>query len=139
MDCRQHEERLENNFSSSTINIPLPQHWIQTLNGKAFLVAIRLYGSSTEFYDQTWKPDDVLKVNTESTYDWHNDQWTVPINFLVSQLTRIGKLPVQFGVGAKVYAEGPSGAPEWGIRFVVTPLFPTGGKHPPTHQPSYAK
>jgi hypothetical protein len=47
---------------------------------------------------------------------------------LVSQLTKIGKQRVQFGLGAKVYAQGPSGAPEWGIRFVVTPLFPTGGK-----------
>lgn len=29
---------------------------------RVFLVCIRLYGSSTEFYDQTWKPDDVVKV-----------------------------------------------------------------------------
>ena len=36
--------------------------WIQTLKGKAFIVAIRLYGSGTEFYDQTWKPDDVVKM-----------------------------------------------------------------------------
>jgi hypothetical protein len=32
------------------------------LKGKAFIVAIRLYGSGTEFYDQTWKPDDVVKM-----------------------------------------------------------------------------
>ena len=38
------------------------QNWIQTLKGRAFLVTIRLYGSGTEFYDQTWKPDDVVKV-----------------------------------------------------------------------------
>jgi len=38
------------------------KNWIQTLKGRAFLVAIRLYGSGTEFYDQTWKPDDVVKV-----------------------------------------------------------------------------
>jgi len=38
------------------------KNWIQTLNGKAFLIAIRLYGSGTEFYDQTWKPDDVVKM-----------------------------------------------------------------------------
>jgi hypothetical protein len=36
--------------------------WIQTLEGRAFIVAIRLYGVGTEFYDQTWKPDDVVKV-----------------------------------------------------------------------------
>lgn len=37
-------------------------NWIQTVNGRAFLVALRLYGTGTEFYDQTWKPDDVVKV-----------------------------------------------------------------------------
>ena len=38
------------------------RNWIQTLKGKAFIVALRLYGSGTEFYDQTWRPDDVRKV-----------------------------------------------------------------------------
>ena len=39
------------------------KNWIQTLNGRAFLVTIRLYGTATEFYDQTWRPDDVVKLN----------------------------------------------------------------------------
>jgi hypothetical protein len=38
------------------------KNWIQTLRGKAFLVALRLYGSATAFFDQTWKPDDLVKV-----------------------------------------------------------------------------
>ena len=38
------------------------KNWIQTLSGKAFIAAIRLYGSGTEFYDQTWKPDELVKV-----------------------------------------------------------------------------
>jgi hypothetical protein len=38
------------------------KNWIQTLRGRAFLVTIRLYGSGTEFYDQTWKRDDVVKA-----------------------------------------------------------------------------
>lgn len=37
-------------------------NWIQTVDGRAFLVALRLYGTGTEFYDQTWKPDDVVKL-----------------------------------------------------------------------------
>jgi len=36
--------------------------WIQTLKGRAFIVALRLYGVGTEFYDQTWKPNDVVKL-----------------------------------------------------------------------------
>jgi hypothetical protein len=37
-------------------------NWIQTVDGRDFLVAFRLYGTGVEFYDQTWKPDDVAKV-----------------------------------------------------------------------------
>jgi hypothetical protein len=36
--------------------------FIQTVPERNFLVALRLYGSGVEFYDQTWKPDDVVKV-----------------------------------------------------------------------------
>ena len=38
------------------------KNWIQTLRGKAFMVALRLYGSETAFFDQTWRPDDLVKV-----------------------------------------------------------------------------
>jgi hypothetical protein len=37
-------------------------NWIQTVTGRNFLVALRLYGTGVEFFDQTWKPDDVVKV-----------------------------------------------------------------------------
>jgi hypothetical protein len=38
------------------------KNWLQTLPGKAFMVILRLYGSETAFFDQTWVPDDVVKV-----------------------------------------------------------------------------
>ena len=37
-------------------------NWIQTVAGRDFLVALRLYGAQAPFYDQTWVPDDVVKV-----------------------------------------------------------------------------
>ena len=37
-------------------------NWIQLVPGRDFLVAIRLYGSDIEFFDQTWKPDDMIKI-----------------------------------------------------------------------------
>jgi hypothetical protein len=37
-------------------------NFIQTVSARNFLVALRLYGTGVEFYDQTWKPDDVVKV-----------------------------------------------------------------------------
>ena len=65
-----------------------------------------------------------FSLNTETTYDWQNDQWTVPVNILVSQLFKIGELPVQAFVGARYYAEKPDNGPEWGLRFGLTFLFP---------------
>jgi len=36
--------------------------FIQTIPGRDFLVALRLYGAEDPFYDQTWKPDDIVKM-----------------------------------------------------------------------------
>lgn len=36
--------------------------FIKTVPGRDFLVALRLYGAEDAFYDQTWKPDDIVKV-----------------------------------------------------------------------------
>ena len=37
-------------------------NWIQTIENRAFLVGLRIYGSAVEFFDQTWKPDDIVKL-----------------------------------------------------------------------------
>lgn len=72
----------------------------------------------------TFKTATTLSFNTESTYDWVADQWTVPLIGGVSQLVKIGKLPVSLGINGKYYVEGPDGAPDWGMRFTMTFLFP---------------
>jgi hypothetical protein len=82
------------------------------------------------FVSYTTKTKTTFGVNTETTYNWNDSQWTVPLNLSVSQLLRIGELPVSFAIGGRYYAKGPSGAPDWGLRFVITPLFPAGGKRP---------
>ncbi len=65
-----------------------------------------------------------IGFNTESTYDWENSKWTIPLNPSVSQLVKIGGHPVSFLLGPKLYVEGPTGAPDWGLRFAVVLLFP---------------
>ena len=76
------------------------------------------------FLSYTTKTYTTFGVNTESTYDWENSQWTVPINAQASQLLKLGSQPVQFTLGARYDAEKPEGGPNWGLRFVVTFLFP---------------
>lgn len=68
-------------------------------------------------------------VNSESTYDWVNSQWTVPFNFDLQQLLRIRKQIVAFEVGARYYAAKPNNGPNWGLRFTVTFLFPKSAHH----------
>ena len=76
------------------------------------------------FLVYTTKTYTSLGLNTESTYDWKNSQWTVPINLTVSQILKIGGQPMMFQLGYRYYAEAPTGGPDWGIRFVVSFLFP---------------
>lgn len=70
---------------------------------------------------QAW----TFSLNTESTYDWESEQWSVPVNGIVTKVTRIGSQLVSIGAGARYWAEGPDGGPEgWGARLVFTLLFP---------------
>ena len=76
------------------------------------------------FVSYTTKQHTTYAVNTESTYDWDHSQWTVPLNFMVQQLVKIGKLPLALQVGYRYYADKPDEGPDWGLRFTVTFLFP---------------
>lgn len=53
--------------------------------------------------------------------------WNVPINLIVSHVYNFGEQPVQLSVGGRVFADSPGEGPDWGLRGVVTFLFPTGG------------
>jgi hypothetical protein len=76
------------------------------------------------FVSFTTDKQTTLTLNTESTYDWTQSQWTVPLNLMLSQLVKIDKQPVQFQIGGRYYADKPEGGPDWGLRFTVTFLFP---------------
>jgi hypothetical protein len=76
------------------------------------------------FVSYTTKTFTTFGFNTETTYDWENEQGTVPLNWTVQQLLKIGPQPVAFQLGARYYAEKPPGGPDWGLRFAITLLFP---------------
>jgi len=92
------------------------------------------------FVNYTTKTHTTFGVDTESTYDWKDSQWTVPINAFVSQILKIGKQPVSIQLGVRYYADGPSGAPDWGLRLNFTLLYPTAKHHVvPKSRQNYAK
>ena len=76
------------------------------------------------FVGYTTKKYTTLMVNTESTYDWVNSQWTVPINLMLNQLLKIAGQPLSLQLGYRYYADVPDGGPDWGLRFTFTLLFP---------------
>ena len=76
------------------------------------------------FLTYTTKTFTTFGMNTESTYDWEHEQWTVPLNWFAQQLLKLGKQPIAFQLGVRYYPEQPEGGPNWGLRFVTTLLFP---------------
>ena len=76
------------------------------------------------FVAYTTKTYTTFAVNTETTYDWQAEQATVPLNFMVQQLIKIGKQPIALQAGYRYYVNKPDGGPDWGLRFTITFLFP---------------
>ena len=78
------------------------------------------------FINYTTKDAWTFGVNTESTYYWNSNEWSVPINATVSKLVKFGKQPVSFEGGLRYWVVSPDemGPTNWGARFVVTFLFP---------------
>lgn len=77
------------------------------------------------FVSYTTKDAWTFALQTESTYDWKNSQWSVPIVGAVSKLVKIGKQPVSIQGGIRYWADSPESGPEGlGFRFAVTFLFP---------------
>ncbi len=77
------------------------------------------------FLNYITKTKTTFGINTESTYDWKSEEWSVPVNFTVNQLLKVGGQILQIGVGARYWADSPDNGPEdWGGRVQLTFLFP---------------
>lgn len=64
-------------------------------------------------------------LQTESTYDWEAEEWTVPIDGMVSKVIKIGDQLTSVGGGVRYWADRPDSAAEgWGARLMATFLFP---------------
>ena len=82
----------------------------------SFMQPFLTYTTSTAF---------TYGVQTESTYNWESEEWSVPINCFASKVTRVGNQMVSFTGGIRYWAESPDNGPEeWGGRLVMTLIFP---------------
>jgi hypothetical protein len=88
----------------------------------------RPYVSSTfvqPFFSYTTKDAWTYGLNTESTYNWNANQWSVPLNLTAGKLMKFGKQPVSITGGLRYWVTTPdAGPPNLGFRLVVTFLFP---------------
>ncbi|MHC3400675.1 hypothetical protein [Aeromonas veronii] len=77
------------------------------------------------FASYTTKTHTTIGAYTESTYDWKNEQWSVPLIVQAGQMLKVGPQIMQLAVAGKYWAEAPENGPDgWGLRVQLTLLFP---------------
>jgi len=65
-----------------------------------------------------------FSLRTETSVDWENDAWSVPLDASVSRLAVIGGRPVNVQTGARYWLESPENGPEgWRYRLQVQFVF----------------
>jgi len=63
-----------------------------------------------------------VSLQTESTYNWKTEKWSVPVTMALSKLVRWGKVPLSLQGGIGYWAESPNSGPE-GFRFRLQANF----------------
>jgi len=68
------------------------------------------------FVAYTWPSAWTASLQTETSYNWETEQWSVPVNVALSKLVMFGRLPVSLQGGIGYWVESPDNGPE-GFRF----------------------
>jgi hypothetical protein len=74
------------------------------------------------FTAYTWPSAWTASLQSETSYNWESEQWSVPVNAAVSKLAMFGKLPVSLQAGVGYWLESPDNGPE-GFRFRLQANF----------------
>ena len=95
------------------------------------------------FVSYTTKTHTTFSINTESTANWEGTsstgKWTVPVNFQIQQILKVGKQPLAIQIGGRYYADSPRYGPDWGVRLNITLLYPTARPPAPVERTGLAK
>jgi hypothetical protein len=81
------------------------------------------------FFAYTTSTATTFTVNSESTYNWNEEngqKWTVPVNFIVGQIMKFGPFPCSIQIGAGYYAAHPDNGPTWKFRMAFILILPKG-------------
>lgn len=74
------------------------------------------------FVAYTWPNAWTVSFQSETTYNWELEEWSVPVNFAASKLVRLGKLPVSLQAGIGYWLESSETGPE-GVRLRLQANF----------------
>jgi hypothetical protein len=79
------------------------------------------------FLSYTTKTAVSITLSSEATGNWEattDENWTVPLLFNVSKVTRLGPFPFSLGAGIGVFVAKPDDGPEWKLRMTGTIILP---------------
>ena len=77
------------------------------------------------FVAYTWPSAWTLSLQSESSYNWEMEKWSIPVNTAISKLVHFGRLPVSLQAGAGYWLETPeSGPEEWRFRLQANFVLP---------------
>jgi len=68
------------------------------------------------FVSHTWPSAWTASFQSETSYNWETEKWSVPVNAALSKLVMWGKIPVSLQAGVGYWLESPDAGPE-GFRF----------------------
>ncbi len=74
------------------------------------------------FVAYTWPSAWTFSVQSESSYNWETENWSVPVNAGLAKLVMLGRLPVSFQGSVGYWAESPRSGPD-GFRFRLQANF----------------
>ena len=65
-----------------------------------------------------------IALGADLSYDWNNEVWRGPVSLRLSQLTILGKRPIQWGIGFEYFPmdDDPNEA-DWGALFQISVPF----------------
>ena len=77
------------------------------------------------FAAYTWPNAWTVSVQSEMTYNWTTEKWSVPLNLAAAKLTFLGKLPVSLQAGVGYWLDSPETGPEgWRFRLQANIVLP---------------
>ena len=77
------------------------------------------------FVNYTTPTSVTYSLNTESTYDWNTDDYTIPVNLTATKIVKLDKQLISVGGGFRYWAhDTDSSAKDFGVRLIASFIFP---------------